>query len=114
VSIIHHITTRAAWEHARQEGVYRAPSLESEGFIHCSHPRQVAAVAERLFSGRGDLVLLSIDVKILQSPVRDEPAADVQGEYFPHVYGEIELEAIVRAIEYRPDDDGRFPDPDAT
>lgn len=112
MSVIHHITTHAAWQHARQQGVYRAPSLETEGFIHCSHARQVAGVAERLFAGRDDLVLLSIDVEMLGCPVHDEPAPDVPGERFPHVYGEINLDAIVRMVDYRPDDDGRFPDPD--
>ncbi len=36
-----HITTRKAWMEAIIAGQYIAPSLESEGFIHCSTYSQV-------------------------------------------------------------------------
>ncbi|MCA1553563.1 MAG: DUF952 domain-containing protein [Chloroflexi bacterium] len=38
---LYHITTRAAWQRAQRVGVYRAASLRTEGFIHCSGPTQV-------------------------------------------------------------------------
>jgi uncharacterized protein (DUF952 family) len=34
--MILHITTHTAWEKAKMKGEYSAPSLKSEGFIHCS------------------------------------------------------------------------------
>lgn len=36
-----HITTPDAWAEAQQQGQYRADSLASEGFIHCSTVAQV-------------------------------------------------------------------------
>ncbi len=36
--MILHITTRTAWQEALPCGEYRTPSLETEGFIHCSTP----------------------------------------------------------------------------
>ena len=38
---IYHITPRQDWEKASSEGTYRADSLETEGFIHCSTSAQL-------------------------------------------------------------------------
>jgi uncharacterized protein (DUF952 family) len=56
-----HITTRAEAEAAADAGAYVPKQFAREGFIHCSWRHQVAEVANRLFSGRRDLVLLEID-----------------------------------------------------
>jgi uncharacterized protein (DUF952 family) len=34
--MIYHITTNAEWQNAQTKGEYTAPSLQTEGFIHCS------------------------------------------------------------------------------
>jgi uncharacterized protein (DUF952 family) len=86
-----HICPRSEWEAARRAGVYRAASLETEGFIHCSRPEQVAAVIERYYRGEPDLVLLWIDPERLEVEVRWE-AAD--GELFPHLYGPLAVGAV--------------------
>ncbi|HEX5190335.1 MAG TPA: DUF952 domain-containing protein [Streptosporangiaceae bacterium] len=45
-----HITGRTDWEAARRAGSYRIStrgvSLDQQGFIQCSHPRQLRGVAE--------------------------------------------------------------------
>lgn len=61
-----HIASRSLWEQAKDKGEYRGDTLESEGFIHCSKRDQVLAVANALFSGRRDLILLLLQTsKIL-------------------------------------------------
>lgn len=102
-----HIATGPAWEAACAAGSYTADSLATEGFIHCSDPGQVTAVANRLFLGRTDLVLMQIDASKLEAPVRYE---NLEGgvELFPHVYGPLPLGAIVRTIAFTPNADGRF------
>jgi uncharacterized protein (DUF952 family) len=95
---IYHVTTAIAWKEAQQQGAYTHPSLEAEGFIHCSQDHQVAGVIERYFSGKSDLVKLVIDTEKLTSKfVFDwsKSAADT----FPHVYGPINLEAVTAVIE---------------
>jgi glycosyltransferase involved in cell wall biosynthesis len=59
--IIYHITTSSAWDKAKLEGAYTAPSLINEGFIHCSHEDQLADVKQRYFQETTDLVLLTSD-----------------------------------------------------
>jgi uncharacterized protein (DUF952 family) len=53
---IFHICPREDWEAAQQNGVYKAESLESEGFIHCSKAKQIAGVADAFYKGMQGLV----------------------------------------------------------
>lgn len=93
-----HITTAAEWAAAQRDGAYRAPSLDTDGFIHLSRADQVVRVADAAFRGREDLVLLAVDPERLSAPVRWEPAED--GETFPHVYGPIEVAAVVAVVAF--------------
>lgn len=81
--------------------------MREEGFIHCSDPPQLKEVADRLFRGRGDLVLLVVDPARLVSQVRLE---NLEGgeEMFPHVYGPIEIEAVIDVRPFVPRPDGTF------
>ncbi|MCM1982367.1 DUF952 domain-containing protein [Lyngbya confervoides] len=99
-----HITERQAWEQA--QGLYRCASLDQEGFIHLSTDQQVIGVANRFFSGKRDLVLLEIARDRLQSPLCEDLVPG-QG-LFPHLYGPLNLDAVVRVWRLEPDGDGTF------
>ncbi|WP_067707400.1 DUF952 domain-containing protein [Nocardia yamanashiensis] len=105
-----HICTRAEWEAARPTGEYRAPSLDEAGFIHLSAPYQAHLPANRLFTGRPDLVLLWLDPTALGAPVKWEPGVptDPQSMLFPHLYGPLPVAAVVEVADFRPESDGRF------
>jgi uncharacterized protein (DUF952 family) len=92
-----HITTRDAWAAAQAAGRLTTPSLATEGFIHCSTAAQVEATADRIFAGSGELLLLEIDPARLTAPLRWERATDV-GEDFPHIYGPLNPDAVVRVL----------------
>lgn len=108
MEVILHITSKASWNAAQQDGFYSAPSLETEGFIHCSMSDQVVAVAERFYAGQRGLVLLVIDSKRIQAEVRYEAGTDKPDELFPHVYGTINLDAVTRIVDFEPDHAGRW------
>lgn len=96
-SIIYHLAFRDDWEAGSAAGEYVAPSLAEEGFIHASaDEEQMLRVAARLFAGRTDLLALDVDTERLDedSPVIREPARS--GEIYPHVYGPIDPDAVVR------------------
>ena len=59
--MILHIAHRDEWAAAQAAGDYRADSLATEGFIHCSTPEQVLIPANERFQGQTDLLLLVID-----------------------------------------------------
>src|SRR5262249_41586895 len=92
---LYHIATVADWEAARAAGVYRAPSLASEGFIHCSTRPQLGPVARAFFAGRTDVVVLRLDAARLGAAVRWEDAPGPAPGPFPHVYGAIPVAAVV-------------------
>lgn len=100
-----HICNLSDWNAAKEQGIYRAGSLATEGFIHCSTPTQVLATANRYYSGIRDLVLMWIDPSQLSSQVRWE--ASGTGIY-PHVYGPINLVAVTAVLDFSPDKDGIF------
>jgi len=92
--IIYHITTEQEWNQANLDGFYEAPSLHSEGFIHCSTEQQVNGVLQRYFKGKTNLIKLVIDTDKLNSEIKNEMAESVK-ERFPHVYGTINLDAVI-------------------
>lgn len=95
--VIYHVTTAGEWNEAQQKGYYETASLQQEGFIHCSEDRQVAGVLERYFNEKTDLVKLEIDTDKLTSRYIQEWSPSVQ-DTFPHIYGPINLEAVINVI----------------
>lgn len=120
--MILHITGWSDWEEAQRAGEFRAPSLDTDGFIHCSTPapEQVIAVANALYRGQRNLVLLCIDPDKLSSPLVFEDCYDSgqaphgvrsaqdSGQSFPHVYGPVNLAAVVNVCDFSPLPDGTF------
>jgi uncharacterized protein (DUF952 family) len=102
---VYHLVPHSVWE-AASGPVYSAPSLATEGFIHCSNVDQVAGSANRFYAKQDALVLLEIDVGRLSCPLRDEPSGS--GELFPHIYGPIEREAVVQVHTLVRGPDGRW------
>jgi uncharacterized protein (DUF952 family) len=94
---IYHITEASVWNDAKQKGYYEAPSLISEGFIHCSEAHQVAGVLERYFEGQTGLVKLVIDTDKLKSRYIQEWSPSVK-DTFPHIYGPINVDAVIDVI----------------
>ncbi len=106
-----HITAAADWSRARATGAYRLStrglSLDDVGFIHCSYLEQVTNVANAIYPGVHGLVLLAIDPQRLTAPVREETIADSQ-ERFPHIYGPLNIDAVVEVVALEPSADGSF------
>ena len=107
MAVIFHITSREAWERAKAEGSYRPEGFAAEGFIHCSTRDQVVRVADARFRGRRGLVLLCIDPERVAAEIVYE---NLEGgrELFPHIYGELNADAVVEVLEFEPDEGGRF------
>ena len=103
---IYHLALRHAWEATGQEGEpYRRStidrSLDDEGFVHCSYRDQVQGVADRFYRGRTDVLLLTIDVSRVEAEIKTE-------NLFPHIYGPLPIEAVVRVQPVARRDDGRL------
>jgi uncharacterized protein (DUF952 family) len=89
--------------------------LTTEGFIHCSTLEQVLPVAENFYKGQSGLVLLAIQPALLSSDLKWEPPSGgipppgvPEGDPFPHIYGPINLDAVVSVVDLEKDSQGKF------
>ena len=92
--MIYHVVNTPDWEKAIALGYYEHPSLAAEGFIHASMREQVQGVIERYYAHQTDLLVLHIDEGKLQAVHIFEMAHSVNEE-FPHIFGRINLDAVV-------------------
>lgn len=96
-----HLALAGEWEAALAGPGYRTSTrgrtVDEEGYTHCCHPWQVAGVAERYYRDVEEpLLLLEVDPALLTSPVVEEVPAGGR-EAYPHVYGPIDVVAVVAA-----------------
>ena len=110
--MIVHIVKRGEWEIAAGRGTYAPDTLQAEGFIHCSTKGQLSDTANRFYRGQNDLVVLCIEESRLKAELRYEAPAMQHGEsagkLFPHLYGELNVDAVVRVVALPCDADGSF------
>ncbi|GAB4008060.1 DUF952 domain-containing protein [Nocardioides ultimimeridianus] len=103
MATIFHLALASDWAAAQEAGRYtistRGRTLAEEGFIHASRGDQWPAVRERFYAGVSEpLVLLQIDTDRLGVPLIEEPAVPGGTETFPHIYGPLSVDAVVKAI----------------
>ena len=90
---IYHLAKPTDWEKSMNRGFHTAPSLQTEGFIHCSSKEQVIPSAEKHFEGTDQLVILEIPEKWVKNKLKWEPSRG--GALFPHIYGKIQLHEVI-------------------
>lgn len=110
---IYHIIPTEQWKGAQEDGVYRGDTLDAEGFIHFSTHEQVVWVANGRFEGHTGLLLLEVDTDKLIHELKWEPpfegASGQAAEWkFPHLYGTLNLDAVIAAHPFEPQQDGSF------
>lgn len=100
---IYHLALAADWDSSASEyrGSTLGRSLEDEGFVHCSAVWQVQGIADAVYWGHDDVVLLTIDPDRLGADVRIEDG-------YPHIYGPIPTDAVASARAVPLDGDGRL------
>jgi uncharacterized protein (DUF952 family)/GNAT superfamily N-acetyltransferase len=105
-----HLATTAEWRAHLAAGAI-VPSVAE--FVHLSTPEQVHLPANRLFAGRGDLLLLALHPDRIGVDVRFEPGVpiDPAGLRFPHAYGPVPTAAVLAVLPYRPATGGAFAPP---
>ena len=95
--IIYHIVIPEVWAKFTDETEYEAESLGAEGFIHCSYRNQLEGVLERYYENESKVVILHINPHLLKVNFIAEPSTG--GEVYPHIYGKINLNAVVETEE---------------
>lgn len=105
--IITHFTPRVYWQRTTETGVYVHPSLEQQGFIHCSTQEQVVPVANFIAKDWKDLVLLWIDEDKVASKIVYE---NLEGgdKLFPHIYGSLNIDAVIKVSDFVQSEEGEY------
>lgn len=107
-----HIAHRDDWEASASCGYYKPASLESDGFIHCSTVGQTVETANQFYAHQQGLVLLCIDPDRTEAEVKYEAPACAGDQrassLFPHIYGPLNVSAVVQVVEFVPGADGKF------
>jgi uncharacterized protein (DUF952 family) len=114
--VIYHIALESDWESAIESGEYRISTLgrtlDDEGFIHAAYGNQVRGVAEAFYPDVPEpLVLLTIDERRLTVPLQVD-AVPGRADGYPHVYGPLDVAAVVTATPLLRDGQGRLELPD--
>ena len=104
-----HIISKAGWADAQSAGVI-APA--GEDFVHCSDRGVAHVSATKFFHGQSGLLVLVIDPRLLDVPVRWEAVPD-SPLWFPHVYGPIPVAAVAEVHDFPVQADGSFVLPEA-
>ncbi|WP_433222571.1 DUF952 domain-containing protein [Dactylosporangium sp. CS-047395] len=109
--MIYHIAFADDWERAQHDGEYRLSTkgrtIEEQGFMHGGTAAQVAPVANLIYGDDEGLVVLAIDEARLTAPLQWD-AAPGWDEPFPHVYGPLNVDAVVDVRPLARGADGRY------
>lgn len=106
MNVILHIAKREQWERGKAAGVYGGDTLNSQGFIHCSTSQQVIKVVNALFRAQKELVLLCIESDKVRAEIRYEGCEG--GERYPHIYGPLNIDAVIKVLDFEPGEEGFF------
>lgn len=88
-----HLVPEPVWEAHQGAATYTPERYADDGFVHCTDGEANLLGVANTFYRADDrpYVVLVLDVDRLQSPVRyDDPA-----QIYPHIYGPINLDAVV-------------------
>ena len=110
---VYHIAKKEDWQNAQNKGLYKVGSLhrsfEQDGFIHLAYATQVNVIADLIYNHTAELLLLTIDPLKLTSVIKDEQA-EYPNELFPHLYGPLNVDAVINVSTYTPLSNGKFPE----
>jgi uncharacterized protein (DUF952 family) len=94
------------WRNAERDGTFRGSPVDlQDGFIHFSTAAQAAETAAKHFAGQSDLVLLNVDADMFGDKLKWEPSRG--GALFPHLYGDLDVKAVIRVDQLPLGDNGK-------
>jgi len=105
VATIYKISPASAWREAERRGMFAGSADDMrDGFIHFSTAAQVPGTLAKHYHGQTGLFLIAVDAEQLGPALRWEPSRG--GDLFPHLYGELDLGAVIDVFELQARADG--------
>lgn len=106
---IYLLMTLVEIDSARSSGRWSSAAFPTEGFIHASPANQLERVANKHYRQKVDVHVVCVRPELLTSELRWEPAA---GSFYPHIYGPLNFDAVVKVVPTERNADGTFRIPD--
>ncbi len=109
MKITYHGTPKAYFESLDTSAPYVPEAFGKEGFIHTTEGREaVSIILTGIYKAyKEPFVVLHIDKDSIAAPVRyDDPAC-----LFPHIYGPLNRDAIIKVEDIQRAEDGTFMQP---
>lgn len=105
--VILHIIPAEEWDRVKEQQFYFSDRLKTEGFIRCATREQVLNAVEFIYKEKISLKLLYIDSQRVEAPIVYEDVYKT-GEKFPHIYGALNLNAVIKVVDFKPNENGAF------
>jgi uncharacterized protein (DUF952 family) len=102
---IYLLSSQAEYQQALNKGSLTRDSLQSEGFIHATPRSQLSRLANKYHKETIQPLILEVDKELVSSNIKWEPAT---GGLYPHIYGELNINAVVKVEEISPNEEGYF------
>lgn len=105
--LILHVISEDEWKKEKNDAYLYPESLKTVGFIHCATREQILKSVEFLYRENVNLKLLCIDSDRVKAKVVYEDLHKT-GDAFPHIYGALNLNAVVDVVDFKPNEKGIF------
>ncbi len=105
--MIYHIIHKSDWVNTFGKEFYEPSSIVKEGFIHCSTAEKILDSCNNFFKHETGLLILCIDESKLRAEIKWEDLYDT-GFNFPHIYGKLNKDAVIKTAEIWTDVNGEF------
>ena len=101
---LYHAASQADWD-SRSASHYQPSAFADEGFVHLSSAEQMVGTLHKHYPGRTDLMVLTVDATKVEANLVWEDLYG-SGTEFPHIYGPINLSAVVAITPTSCEDNG--------
>lgn len=104
--ITYHLAVKEEWESQKGGSTYAPAPFAEEGFVHCTDGLDLLTQIANMFyqPDTRERTVLVLD----RSKVASEVRYDDDDELFPHIYGEINTDAVVAELPVEREADGTF------
>jgi len=104
--ITYHLAPEVVWDAQRANDSYTPEAYEVDGFIHCTNGLDRLVTVANVFYVADSRAFRALVLDI--AAIRSEVRYDDEGQYFPHIYGPLNTDAIIGELTVTRADDGTF------
>ncbi|MDB5244111.1 MAG: hypothetical protein JWP57_4740 [Spirosoma sp.] len=101
------IVKKTDWLTYANSLAFSPPSLKKDGFLSLVTPEQVVPMAQKLFQGQDDLLLLKLHISAVDPHLKWETVPGSEHS-FPHYYGDLPRQFVRKIYPFQPQQDGKY------